>query len=180
LKKKDKIKKDNFLKPENRKQGSPVKPKKPDIRNRVWKLAEPFCGSLGLELVEVEYQREQNGRVLRLYIDKPGGPTLDDCVYVSRHLGDLLDANLEQSGSYHLEVSSPGPERPLVKPGDFERFKGKSAKIKTRSPIGGQRNFTGIINGIKGETVLFSPLNRPALAIEFRDIAKAKLADSGL
>ena len=95
-------------------------------------MALPVCAAEGLELVHVEYLREADGRKLRLYIDKPGGIGLDDCVRVTRHLSDLLDVELEENyGPYNLEVSSPGPDRPLVKPADFERFKGNTAKIRT-------------------------------------------------
>ena len=83
------------------------------IIGRIEALAEPLCESEGLELVHVEYQREAGGRILRLYIDRSGGVSLDDCVSVSRQLNDLLDVKLEDIGPYTLEVTSPGPERPL-------------------------------------------------------------------
>ena len=92
------------------------------IVERVWQLAQPLCASEGVELVHVEYQREQGGRTLRLYLDKPGGVTLDDCAGISRHLGDLLDVSLETAASYRLEVSSPGSKRPLGRLEDFKRF----------------------------------------------------------
>jgi len=75
-------------------------------------LAEPLCESEGVELVYVEYQPEAGGMILRLYIDKPEGVTVDDCIYISRQLGDILDVNLENAGAYRLEVSSPGSDRP--------------------------------------------------------------------
>jgi ribosome maturation factor RimP len=87
---------------------------------KVWRLAEPLCLSEGLELVHVEYQREPAGRTLRIYLDKPGGVTLDDCVNISRQLSDLLDVGLETEAPYRMEVSSPGIQRPL---GRLERFR---------------------------------------------------------
>ncbi len=111
-------------------------------------LAEPLCRDEGLELVYAEYRRESSGRVLRLYIDKPGGISLDDCTRVSRQLSDLLDVSLETSGPYNLEVSSPGVDRPLGKPEDFERFKGQTARIRTLLPINGRKNFKGRLKGL--------------------------------
>ena len=78
----------------------------------MWALAEPLCESEGLELIQVEYQRESAGRILRLYIDKPGGINLDDCVGVSRQMGDILDVHLQELGPYNLEVTSPGSGAP--------------------------------------------------------------------
>jgi ribosome maturation factor RimP len=79
------------------------------VIRQIAKLAEPLCDSEGLELVHIEYQRESGGRILRLYIDRPGGVSIDDCVNVSRQLNDLLDVNFEDIGPYTLEVTSPGP-----------------------------------------------------------------------
>src|ERR1700737_3874509 len=90
----------------------------------------------GLELVDLEYRREGRGRVLRIYIDKEGGVTVDDCAKVSRELGILLDVHDAIPGSYNLEGSSPGLTRTLKKTRDFERFKGKKVRIKTKMDIG--------------------------------------------
>ena len=99
-----------------------------DIVSLVRDLAEPVCESEGMELIHVEYGPEKGGKTLRLYIDKPGGITLDDCAAISHQVGDILDINLEDSGSYNLEVSSPGPERQLAKIDDFKRFEGNIIK----------------------------------------------------
>jgi ribosome maturation factor RimP len=116
-------------------------------------LAEPLCRAEGLELVYTEYRRESSGRVLRLYIDKSGGISLDDCTRISRQLSDILDVNLETPGPYSLEVSSPGTDRPLGKPEDFERFKGQTARIRTMQPINGRKNFKGLLKGITAKGV---------------------------
>jgi len=145
------------------------------VADRVWSLAEPLCSAEGLELVQVEFQREAGGRVLRLYVDKAGGIKLDDCVRVSREMGDMLDVALDDVGPYRLEVSSPGPNRPLVKKHDFERFKGRRAKIKTRRPVDGQKTFSGILLGISGEQVNLK-VEQQTVAIIYGDIAKAQLA----
>jgi len=139
-------------------------------------LAEPLCASEGLELVHVEYQREANGRILRLYIDKPGGIVLDDCVAVSRQMGDILDVNLDDIGPYNLEVTSPGPQRPLGKREDFDKFKGSRVKLKSSRPLNGQRNFTGILKGISGGQVTLQ-IGEEAIVIPYQDISKARLAE---
>lgn len=146
------------------------------VAGLVRSLAEPLCASEGLELVHVEFQREANGRVLRLYIDKPGGIKLDDCAGVSRQMGDILDVNLEEIGPYSLEVTSPGSERPLAKHEDFERFKGNRVKIKTSRPYNGQKNFTGILIGISGEQVNLQ-IGEEDIVIPYQDISKARLAE---
>jgi ribosome maturation factor RimP len=146
------------------------------IINQVEALAGPLCASENLELVHIEYQRESGGRVLRVYIDRPEGVALDDCVNVSRQLNDLLDVHLDNIGPYNLEVTSPGPERPLSKLQDYERFKGRLARVKTLQPINGQKNFKGIIVGSIEERVSLS-LNEKTVVIPFGDISKARLVE---
>ena len=99
---------------------------------RIEEIAAGLLPSLGLELVEVEYKREGHGMVLRLYIDRPGGVTLDDCSEVSRELSALLDVEDVIPGRYTLEVSSPGLNRPLTKEADYLRSIGRLVKIRTR------------------------------------------------
>lgn len=139
-------------------------------------LAEPLCRDEGLELVHVEYRRESAGRVLRLYIDKPRGVGLDDCTRVSRQLSDILDVNLEALGPYHLEVSSPGRDRPLGKPEDFERFQGQTARIRTMQPINGRKNFKGLLNGITADGVRLACDHGEAL-IPLEKISIARLVN---
>lgn len=141
---------------------------------RVWMMAAPLCRDEGLELVHVEYQREPGGRTLRLFVDKTGGVTLDDCVAVSRQLSDLLDVGLETQAAYRLEVSSPGMQRPLGKLSDFERFKGCKAKVRTIRPIGGQKNFTGVLDGI-GPAAVHILIGENSVEIQLSDIVKAHL-----
>jgi ribosome maturation factor RimP len=128
--------------------------KEKQIVAQVWAVAEPLCIEDGSELVFVQYRRESQGRVLRLYIDRKGGVTLDDCARISRQLGDILDIAIEDMGSYSLEVSSPGADRPLGRAEDFERFKGNTAHIKTRQPINGRKNFKGILYGFENSSVM--------------------------
>jgi ribosome maturation factor RimP len=114
---------------------------------------------------------------MRLFVDKPGGVTLEDCAAVSRELSDLLDVRLPELGPYHLEVSSPGPNRPLSRPSDFERFRGRRAKIRTRVPIAGQKNFSGTIEGLSDGAVRLNT-GRTTIAIAVESISKAHLADA--
>jgi ribosome maturation factor RimP len=137
-------------------------------------LAEPMCESEGLELVHLEYQREPSGWIMRLYIDKPGGITLDDCANVSHQMNVLLDVHLDEIGPYNLEVTSPGPDRPLAKKQDFERFKGNPAKIRTIRPYEGQKNFKGVLMGVSGAQVKLL-VGEETVQILLRDISKASL-----
>lgn len=164
----------------NRRGGGATAPKGRNWHKRiveqVWPLAGPMCQALGLELIHVEFVAESGGRVLRLYLDKPGGINLDDCAQVSRQASDLLDAGLDEDLEYTLEVSSPGPHRPLGRKEDFERFRGSSARIKTMAPLDGQRNFTGVLQGLSVDQVMLSTGDR-TVAIALDNIARAHLVE---
>jgi ribosome maturation factor RimP len=140
-------------------------------------LAESLCDAEGLELVHLEYLRERGGRVMRLTIDKPGGVTLEDCAAVSRELGDVLDVHLPDIGRYHLEVSSPGPRRRISREADFERFRGHRAKIRTLNPINGQKNFSGVLEGLSAGAVTLNT-GQATVAIAIDAISKAYLTDA--
>lgn len=144
---------------------------------QVWKLATPLCRGEGMELLHVEFQREHGGRTLRLYLDKPGGITLDDCGNISRQLSDILDVSLETMPPYRLEISSPGAKRPLGKISDFDLFKGCRTKIRTALPINGRKNFTGVLEGVDGQNVQMTIDNKP-ITIAFTDIVKAHLINN--
>jgi ribosome maturation factor RimP len=146
-----------------------------DVIAKTETLAGPVCDSEGLELVHVEFQREPVGWVLRIYVDKTGGVTLEDCTRVSRQLGDILDVGLEDIMPYNLEVSSPGERRPIGKLRDFERFRGRPAAIKIREPIEGQKNFKGVLEGTDGEMIHLR-LGDKTVTIPFEGIVKARLA----
>ena len=147
------------------------------VRAQAWPLAEALCHAEGVELVDLQYRRERGGRTLRLFIDKPGGVTLEDCASVSRELGDVLDVHLPELGPYHLEVSSPGPNRPLAREEDFERFRGRRAKITIRQAVDGQKNFSGVLEGLAGRTVRMNT-GRNTVAIPVDAISKAHLMES--
>jgi len=138
-------------------------------------LVEPVCAAAGLELVLVEFRREPAGRILRLYIDRPeGGVTLDDCTHISRQVTDLLDVSMENLGPYNLEVSSPGIQRPLVKPADYQRFAGQSVHIRLHAPVNGQKKFKGTISAATDETVQIETATG-AVSFDFSQIARTRL-----
>ena len=117
-----------------------------DSIGRVWQLAAPLAANEGLEILDIELKHEggRSGRVLRLYMDKEGGPSLDELSRVSRALSDLLDEHDDViAGAYTLEVSSPGINRPLKRPEHFSRFVGKKIRVRTRDMISGRRSFVG-------------------------------------
>jgi len=145
------------------------------IAERVQELAERVAIDHGLELVHAEVAGPENKPIVRVFIDKPHGVTHDDCSDVSLHLGTILDVEDFIHASYTLEVSSPGLERGLYKPADYERFAGNDAKLKTRQPIEGQRNFRGRILGVDENDVLFEDRTNGRVRIPFDIITKANL-----
>jgi ribosome maturation factor RimP len=136
--------------------------------------ALPVLEELGLELVEVQYRREQNGWILRLVIDKQEGITLDDCAVVSREISQLLDIEDFIGQAYNLEVTSPGLDRPLKSIAEFERFVGRKAKIKTIEPIDGKRVLIGTINRTFGESIVLE-VGAEEVTIPFSQVTKARL-----
>jgi ribosome maturation factor RimP len=145
------------------------------IATRVQELAEQVAIDHGLELVHSEVAGPENKPIVRVFIDKPNGVTHDDCSAVSTHLGTVLDVEDFIHASYTLEVSSPGLERGLYKAADYERFAGSTAKIKTRQPINGQRNFRGRLLGVDGDHALFEDLTNGRVRIPLDIITKANL-----
>ncbi len=145
----------------------------------VRQIAERVTASQGLELVELEFRGGGKARMLRLFIDKPGGVTHEDCASVSRELGTILDVEDVIPGSYTLEVSSPGLDRKLMKPADFERFAGSRVRLTARQPVEGNRHFEGRLVGLRdGRVVLeVGSKNAPAHTVEFEfsNIERANL-----
>lgn len=107
-------------------------------------VVERVAASRSLEVVEIEFRGGGKSRMLRVFIDKPGGVTHEDCANVSHEVGTILDVeDAVPGGSYLLEISSPGLDRKLVRPGDYERFAGSVVKVTTREPVDGSRHFQG-------------------------------------
>ena len=145
------------------------------VADRVQAIAERVAIDHGLELVHAEVAGPDNKPIVRIFIDKPNGVTHQDCSEVSLHVGTVLDVEDFIHASYTLEVSSPGIERGLYKLQDYDRFAGSLAKMRTRKPLIGQRNFRGRLLGIDGEDVLFEDRTSGRLRIPFEIIAKANL-----
>jgi ribosome maturation factor RimP len=124
-----------------------------DIVKAVENILDPLLSEKDLELVDLEYLSAGRGKILRIYIDKSGGVTLGDCENVSKELSALLDVHNVIPYTYTLEVSSPGLTRPLKRPRDFERSKGKNIKIKTKTDINEKRVFRGRLVDYIDETV---------------------------
>jgi ribosome maturation factor RimP len=145
-----------------------------EVERSVTQICDPIARSLGLELVQVKYIFESGSWILRVYADRPGGITIEDCCSMSRELSDVLDVEDLISERYRLEVSSPGLDRPLVKLDDFTRFAGNEVKIKTKKPINEQRNFQGVLIGTRGEII---SLKIDGETVEFRlkQIEKANI-----
>ncbi|HYN85358.1 MAG TPA: ribosome maturation factor RimP [Pyrinomonadaceae bacterium] len=145
------------------------------VEERVREVASRVARERGLELVHVEFAGVGRSAVLRVFIDKPGGVTHEDCSEVSTHVGTVLDVEDVIPGSYTLEVSSPGLERGLYSREDFERFAGHLAKVKTRVPVAGQRNFRGRIVAVEGGEVVFDDKTTGRVRFAADSVAKANL-----
>jgi len=137
-------------------------------------FAEPLLADMGMELVEIQFRREGHGWVLRLFIDKEGGITIDDCATVSRQVSAYLEVEDLIAHAYHLEVSSPGLERPLRKREDFIRYADRLARIKLREPLGEQKVLVGTLLGLEGDTVVLA-LEKETVRIDLENISRARL-----
>ena len=131
------------------------------ITELVTKLALPVVEEAGCELWDVEYLREAGTWYLRVYIDKPEGVDILDCENVSRKLSDLLDEADPIEGSYTLEVSSAGAERPLKRPGDYERFMGSPVAVKLYQAREGRKEFAGVLAGYDNGDVTITVGEKP-------------------
>lgn len=127
---------------------------KEEVIERAWRELEPHLNEQGYELVEVEFGQHGHVWVLRIYVDREGGITLNDCAAVTHLLNPLLDASDLIGGRYTLEVSSPGFDRPVRKPHDFERFAGERIKVRTHLPVDGRKRFAGVLKGVADGIVM--------------------------
>ena len=145
-------------------------------KTRVEELLAPILSSEGFELVDIDYKKEGGTFFLRVFIDKEGGVTLDDCALVNEELGAVLDIEDAIPNEYTLEVSSPGVERPLKKPDDYRRFVGKRANIRLYKPVGGKKEIIGIIKGVEDSRVsLIEDKTNTSIEVDLKDIAKSNL-----
>jgi len=151
--------------------------------DKVHRLVAPILQDMAMELVDLEFKREGRDWFLRLFIDKAGGVTLDDCADVSREIDALLEVEEVIDTAYRLEVSSPGLDRPLKKPEDYERFKGRLVKVKTFEKLDPderghtRKTFVGELLGLEGGTVRILQQDKKGGVVEIPldGIAKANL-----
>lgn len=145
-------------------------------------ICDPVLQDIGLNLVRVRVTAE-NGCTVQIMAERPDGTMpIEDCVLVSRTVSPILEVEDPVAGQYHLEVSSPGIDRPLVRPSDFERWAGHEVKIEMRDLIDGQRRFRGMLEGFEaGEVRLIiniKPDETVVVGLAFDDIAEARLVAS--
>ncbi len=134
------------------------------------KLIEQTAEGLGYELVD--FETSPRGRLMRIFIDSPNGITVDDCATVSNQLVRVFE--VENVDYDRLEVSSPGLDRALKKPADFERFAGQDVQLRLAMPVANQRNFSGVLHGLKDGVVTLET-EKGSMEIPFEDIEKARL-----
>lgn len=137
-------------------------------------LLEPVVNALGYELVLLEFSPQGRSALLRLFIDSDPGIVVEDCARVSREVAAILDVEDVIPQAYHLEVSSPGTDRPLTKPAHYERFIGAQAKIQLAVPVQGRKRFTGIIRGATASAVSLET-DLGIIDLEFSAIERARL-----
>lgn len=147
----------------------------PGTADRITAIGKEVAEKNGLELVHCHMAGSKRSPVVRVFIDKPGGVTVEDCADVSREMEAILDREDLIPTSYVLEVSSPGIERELFTIDDFKRFAGQNARIKTGRPIGGQRNFTGRIASAENGMIDFEDRTSGLVQIPFQAVVKANL-----
>lgn len=135
-------------------------------------LLDADISGMGYELVGCVLMQQGHGTLLRIYVDKPGGVTVDDCTKVTRHVNSILDVEDPIKGHYTLEVSSPGLERPLFKPLHYQRVLGKRIKVKLHAPRDNRRNMSGILQMADAENIVLI-VDDVAIELPYHDIDKA-------
>ena len=139
----------------------------------MFQLLEPTVDQLGYELVAVELTTVLGRRTLRVSVDQPAGMKVVDCTRVSRELSPVLDAEEPLQGAFDLEVSSPGDERPLQRPGDFIRFAGYTARVRLEKGEG-RRRFKGVLKGLEGDDLTIE-VDGEALTVPLSQVERAHL-----
>jgi ribosome maturation factor RimP len=151
-----------------------------DLKEKIRQLADPVLASEGMELIHVECVKMQTRWIIRLYLDKENGVTLDDCGAASNQLGDVFDINDLIKGAYTLEVSSPGFDRPISRDEDFVKYRNSRVDIKTGVKIEGIKNFHGILTDYieeDGRKLVLIEITGKVYRIPRQEITKANLAD---
>ncbi len=146
------------------------------IVEKITEIAERVAGAEGIEIVDVQLLGGGKARVLRIFIDKPQGVSHADCEFISQNVGTILDVeDVVPGDSYTLEVSSPGLERRLSRPKDFERFVGHTAKVLLRQPVENQKRWVGKLAGISEGVVALEPSAGKLIHFPLAQVEKANL-----
>jgi ribosome maturation factor RimP len=146
------------------------------VTEKVLEIAERAASREGLEIVDVELLGGGRNRVLRIFIDKPGGVTLEDCELMSNQVGTVLDVeDVIPGAAYKLEVSSPGVERKLTKPREFERFIGHRVKVVLRQPVENQSQWVGALTAFHDGVVTLEPAPGKSIQFPLEQVQKANL-----
>ncbi len=149
---------------------------KSEIIDKVTEIVERAGRKSGIEAVDIELKGVGNSRVLRIFIDKPEGVTHADCQHISDYVGTVLDVEeVIPDGRYTLEVSSPGVERKLSRPRDFERFTGQNAKIVLTEPVEDRKVWEGKLAGFSDGTITLEPAQGEPVKIPLGQVARANL-----
>ena len=149
---------------------------KKNIATEIEKLVLPITDANGLELVDVEYVKEGGEFFLRVYIDKEGGVSLNECELVTRALNPILDEKDPIKDNYYLEVSSPGLDRPLKKDKDFVRYQGRDVEIKLYKPIIGSKLHEGQLVGLTEDKNIKVIIDNEEVEFDKKDVALIRLA----
>ena len=145
------------------------------VVSKIEEIAGRVASSEGIEVVEVELKGGGRNQLLRISIDKPEGVTHADCEFISQQVGTILDVEDLVPGHYTLEVSSPGVERKLLKPKDFERFQGKKIRITLHTPVDNQRNWEGTLAGYSDGVITLDVGAGRTVHFRLDQLAKANL-----
>ena len=138
-------------------------------------IVERVAASEGMEVVEVELRGKGPRSLLRIFIDKPGGVTHRDCELISHQVGAILDVEDLIPASYTLEVSSPGVERRLTRPADYDRFAGRKVRLRLKQPLGAQRHLVGRLDGLENGVLTLTLASGECASVEYGDVERANL-----
>lgn len=148
-----------------------------DAENTLRDRLKTIVTAMGYEFVGCELQRQGQGSVLRIYIDKEQGITLDDCSAVSHQISAMLDVEDPIQGEYNLEVSSPGLDRPLFEVAQYKKFIGNRIKVRTHNPLDNRRNFVGVLQQVDETNDIHLLTDAGEVILPFSSIEKAKIVN---
>ena len=149
---------------------------KKNIESTIEALVQPIVDAKNIEIVDIEYVKEAGQFYLRIYLEKEGGITLDDCAEVSRELNPILDEKDPIKDNYFLEVCSPGLDRPLKKEKDFVKYQGRDVEIKLYKPINGSKMHEGELVGLTEDKNIKVIIDNDEVEFNKKDVALIRLA----